>query len=135
MKALRMEHTVDPRKTIYDKVGMKKLGEIPGYALHGNRVLVAIYERPEKTASGLHLPQTYRAEDEHQGKAAVVLLKGHSAFKSDDNFDFGPDNVEPGDWVQVHVTDGRKCNIYGQLCRVVRDQDIIAKIPAPDAIY
>ena len=133
--ALKMKHAVDPREEIYQKVGMKKLGVVPGFKLHGNRVLVAPYERPELTAGGIKLPDSYRKEDEHQGKAALVLMKGHSAFKSDDNFDFGDDDVEPGEWVALWVTDGRKIVINGKTCRIIRDQDILMKIDAPDSIY
>jgi co-chaperonin GroES (HSP10) len=133
-KALQMVHEVDPRKVIYDKIKMKEAGKLPGFELFGNRVLVGIYERPKQTVSGIHLPDQYRAEDEHQGKAALVLAMGHSAFKSDEHFSFGPDKIEPGDWVSLWVFDGRKIIINGQLCRIVKDQDIVMKIPAPDAV-
>lgn len=132
---MKMVHDKDPAKVIFDQIGMKKPGELPGFALHGNRVLVGMYERPERTAGGLILTQQTRAEDEHQGKAGVVLVLGHSAFQSDDHFDFGPDTAKPGDWVSLWVTDGRKIKINGQLCRIVRDQDILLKIPAPDTVY
>lgn len=135
VKALKMVHDQDPAKLILDKVGMTKLGELPGFHLHGNRVLVGIYERPNKTASGILLPDQTRSEDEHQGKAALVLLKGPSAFVDDDHFAFNGDNVEPGDWISLWVTDGRKIVINGQVCRIIRDQDINLRIPAPDAVY
>lgn len=135
MPHMEMVHDKDPRQAIYDKIGMKKLGVLPGFRLHGNRVLVGIYERPEKTKSGLYLADTTRKEDEHQGKAALVLMKGHSAFKSDEHFSFGPDNVEPGEWISLWVTDGRKKIINGQLCRVIRDQDINMVIPSPDSVF
>lgn len=135
MPHMAMVHDKDPRQLIYDKIGMKKLGEIPGFHIYGNRVLVGIYERPEKTKSGVFIPDQTRREDEHQGKAALVLMMGHSAFQSDDNFSFGPDDLRPGDWISLWVTDGRKIVINGQLCRVVRDQDIVMKMPAPDAVF
>lgn len=133
-------HEVDPKQKIYDQVGMKVLGELPGYTVHANRVLVAIYERPEAMRVGntdkkIYLSDQTRREDEHQSKSALVLLLGHSAFKSDANFDFGPDRCDPGDWVAVFVHQGRKIVIHGQLCRIVYDQDIEGKIPGPDSIY
>jgi co-chaperonin GroES (HSP10) len=131
----KMQHDVDPAQKIYTQIGITKLGEVPGYTLHGNRVLVGIYERPEKLASGILLTDKTRQEDEHQGKAALVLMMGHSAFISDDHFDFGPDNVKPGDWIALWITEGRKIIINGQLCRIIRDQDINMKIPAPDSVY
>ena len=39
MPPMLMSHDEDPREIIYSKVGMKK-GIIPGFVLHGNRVLV-----------------------------------------------------------------------------------------------
>ena len=130
-----MEHTEDPRNEIYKKVGISKDGVIPGFELHGNRVLVGIYKRPEKTKSGIYLGDATRKEDEYQGKAGLVLAKGHSAFVSDDEFDFGPDNVDVGDWVLLFVSHGLSCNINGLSCRIVRDQDISMKIPSPDAVF
>jgi len=130
-----MTHTEDPRDVIYKKVGMKKDGTIPGFHLLGNRVLVGIYERPTKTKSGIILADQTRREDEHQGKAAVILMKGNAAFVSDDHFDFNGDNVEVGDWIMLFVSHGLKCFVNGQLCRIIRDQDITMRIPSPDQVY
>ena len=130
-----MQHDADPATAIVKKVGMNKKGEIPGFKLFGNRVLVGVYERPEKTKSGLYLADTTRKEDEHQGKAALVLMKGEAAFQSDKNFDFLGDNLEVGDWVMLFVSHGLKCYVNGQLCRIIRDQDLTMKIPSPDQVY
>ena len=135
MPSMAMAHDVDPAQKILDKIGMKKIGALPGFRLHGNRVLVGIYERPERLKSGIVLSDQTRAEDEHQGKAALVLMKGPTAFVDDDHFQFNGDNVELGDWISLWVTDGRKIKINGQLCRIVRDQDINLRIPAPDSVY
>ena len=130
-----MEHTEDPRNEIYKKIGMTKDGKIPGFELHGSRVLVGIYKRPEKTKSGIYLSDPTRKEDEYQGKAGLVLAKGHSAFVSDQDFDFGPDNLEVGDWVLLFVSHGLSCIVNGQPCRVIRDQDIAMRIASPDAVF
>ena len=139
-----MEHAEDPAQVIYRTVGMKKAGVIPGFKLHGNRVLVGIYERPSKmkaikTASGamvsLEIPDTVKAEDKYQGKAGICLMVGSSAFKDDDVYSFHGDKVEVGDWVMVHVSHGLACVVNGQLCRLVRDQDISMLIPSPDSIF
>jgi co-chaperonin GroES (HSP10) len=125
----------DPANKIYDKIGMTDTGEIPGCELLGNRVLLGIYERPEKTKSGIYLSDATRKEDEYQGKAAIVLAKGPTAFQSDEYHDFKGQNLEIGDWVMLFVSHGLKCVVNGQLCRIIRDQDITMKIPAPDAVY
>jgi hypothetical protein len=132
-------HDEDPKEKIYRQVGMKKLGEIPGFPkLHGNRVLIAVYERPEAIAMGekkFYLSDMTRKEDSFQGKAGLILMKGHSAFVSDEHFDFGPDHADLGDWVPIFVADGRSIIVNGCLCRVVRDQDIIGVIESPDVTY
>lgn len=130
MPAMLMEHGSDPAQELWTKIG-----SLEAFPIFGNRVLVGIYQRPEKTKSGLFLSDQTRREDEHQGKAAMVLKKGPAAFKTDEHYDFMGDDVNSGDWISLWVTDGRKVTINGVLCRVVRDQDIVMKIPAPDAVY
>ena len=128
-----MVHEVDPRDMIFKKAGMKK-GIIPGFKLMRNDVLCGVYFRTEKTKSGIYMPDSSRGEDAHQGKAACVLMLGPGAFVSDDNYRF-EEKVEVGDWVALWVSEGRRIIVNGQLCRIVRDQDIIMKIPAPDSIF
>ena len=135
MPPMLMKHSEDPKETIYSKIGMKK-GVIPGFHLQGNRVLLAIYERPKVTASGIHLADTTRAEDSIQGKAALVVMLGSSAFVDDSVFKFDPDDVRKvGDWVLCFVSHGLRCAINGQPCRIIRDQDITMLIPAPDQVW
>lgn len=135
MPFMKMEHKEDPRNEIFEKVGLQSDGTIPGFSLHGNRVLVGIYQRPEKTKSGIFLSDQSRKEDEYQGKAGIVLAKGHSAFVSDEEYDFGPDNLEVGDWVMLFVSHGLSVTVNGQKCRIIRDQDIAARIPSPDSVF
>ena len=135
VQAMKMVHDVDPAKVVMDKIGMKKLGELPGFRLMGNQVLIGIYERPTKTKSGIILADQTRREDEHQGKSGMVLLKGRAAFVSDERYHFGDDDVQPGDWVAIFVSDGRKILINGQLCRIVEDVHIRLRVPAPDCVY
>lgn len=135
MPFMLMEHTEDPAEVIKSKVGMNKKGVIPGFKLHGNRVLIGMYERPKVTKSGIHLSDATVREDEYQGKAGLVLMKGHSAFVSDHDFSFGDDDLEVGEWVMIFVSEGRSCKINGQSCRIVRDQDITMRIPAPDQVF
>lgn len=130
-KLLKMEHDEDPAQLI-----LKNAGDLSGYEIFGNQVLVGVYERPAKTKSGLYLAETTRQEDQYQGKAGLVLALGPSAFVSDANYDFKGQSVKKGDWVAIFVTDGRKIMLgNGQLCRIVEDQFIRMRIPAPDAVY
>lgn len=130
MKAIKMQHADNPATAL-----LKAVGDISDVVVYGNQVLLAVYERPEKTQSGIILTQTTRAEDQHQGKAGLVLKKGPGAFVSDANYDFRGQNVEPGDWVSIFVSDGRKVMLNGQLCRMVEDHHIRLKIPSPDVVY
>lgn len=130
MPPMLMSHSEDPAKIIKDKVG-----DLSKFELFGNQILLGVYMRPNKTKSGIHLSDQTIREDEHQGKAALVLAKGPAAFVSDANYDFKEQNVALGDWVAIFVSDGRKIMINGQLCRIVEDHHIRLKIPAPDAVF
>ena len=130
-RPMLMDHVEDPATTIKKKIA----GYLEGITIFGNQVLLGIYERPEKTKSGIILTDDTRGEDRHQGKAALVLGKGPTAFVSDAQYDFKGQNVEIGDWVTIFVSDGRQLKIGGQLCRLVEDQHLRLKIPAPDIVY
>lgn len=130
MPAMRMAHEIDPAKVIRDKVGNLK-----DFTIFGNYVLIGIYERPTQTKSGIFLSDQTRNEDRHQGKAGLVLKKGPTAFVSDAHYDFKDSNVSEGDWVAIFVSDGRQIVINGQLARLVEDQHIRLKIPAPDVVF
>lgn len=130
MPAMKMEHLEDPADTIRNKIG-----SLDAFTIFGNFVLLGIYERPVKTQSGLYLSDQTRNEDKHQGKAGLVLKKGPTAFVSDANYDFKEQDVAIGDWVSIWVSDGRAILINGQLVRMVEDQHIRLKIPAPDIVF
>ena len=127
---MHMQHDTDPAKDIF-----KAIGDLKEIELFANQILLGVYTRPTKTKSGIILADQTRTEDEHQGKAMLVLKKGPAAFVSDANYDFHEQDVQVGDWVVCWVSDGRKIKINGQLCRVVQDQHIRMRIPAPDMVY
>ena len=130
MPPMLMQHDEDPASTI-----KKKIGNLKDIIIHGNYILLGVYERPKVTKSGIHLADTTRAEDKPQGKAGLVLKKGPLAFVSDANYDFKGQDVQIGDWVSIWVSDGRALYVNGQLCRLVEDQHIRLKIPSPDVVY
>jgi len=132
---MNMQHAVDPAKEL-----LKAIGDLSKFEVMHNDVLIAVYLRPDtKKIEGsekvLYLPDGTRKEDEYQGKAGLVVKKGPLAFLSDENYDFKGQDVNPGDWVAIWVSDGRKIQINGVLCRMVEDRHIRLKIPAPDAVY
>ena len=130
MPPMRMVHTVDPAKEL-----LAKIGDLSGFELFSNQVLIAIYERPEKTKSGLYLSDVTRQEDQWQGKAGLCVKLGPSAFVSDENFNFQNQKVSVGDWVAIFVSDGRKITVNSTLCRLIEDQHIRMKIPFPDSVW
>ncbi len=130
MPPMLMKHDADPAMAI-----MKQAGNLDAFELFGNQVLLGVYMRPKVTKSGIHLADQTLKEDEHQGKAGLVLKKGPAAFVSDDNYDFRGQDVQVGEWVAIFISDGRKIAINGQLCRLVEDHHIRLKIPAPDVVF
>lgn len=130
MPAMKMVHTTDPAKEL-----LAKVGDLSGFELFGNQILIAIYERPEKTKSGIILSDLTRQEDAYQGKAGLCVALGPSAFVSDSNYNFRNQSVSVGDWVAIFVSDGRKIVVNGTLCRLVEDHHVRLRIPSPDSVW
>lgn len=130
MPQMLMSHPQDPSLAIKSKVG-----ELTDVEIFGNHILLGVYERPKITKSGIHLSDQTIQEDRYQGKAALVLKKGPAAFVSDSNYDFKGQDVKVGDWVAIFISDGRPIVINGQLCRIVEDQYVRLRIPAPDIVF
>ena len=130
MPPMRMIHSIDPAKELMDKIG-----NLDGFELFGNQVLIAVYQRPEKTKSGIILADVTRQEDAFQGKAGLIVKLGPSAFVSDEQYSFCGMRAEIGDWVAIFVSDGRKIMVGETLCRLVEDQHVRLKIPYPDSIF
>jgi len=137
MPAVAMLHDVDPKQAVLDKVGA-----LDGVEIFGNDILVAIYKRPEKTKSGLILVDTTRGEDVHQGKVALVLKVGPTAFVDEEGNRFR--DIDRGDWVVLRPSDGWRVTLNTQSkgtsedmvdCRVVSDLSIRARVSDPDTIY
>lgn len=127
-----MDHRGDPRKALAEKIG-----DISEVELFNNQVLVAVYIRPNKTASGIYLSDSTRDEDRFQGKVGLVLKMGPAAFVDPDNKWFVGANVKVGDWVVIRASDGWSLTINSKdgLCRMIDDIQIRAKIDHPDRVY
>jgi hypothetical protein len=67
----KMKHEVDPREEI-----IRQLPDLKHVEVFNNMVLVAVYERPDKTASGIILTGNTKDEDKYQGKAALIIKLG-----------------------------------------------------------
>lgn len=128
--AMKMVHESDPKEEV-----RKAVGDLSGITLMHNQILIGTYVRPEKTASGVYLPNQTRKEDIHQGKVGLVLMKGPLAFMDDERNKFHGQNVEVGDWVFYRVSDGWQLNINDHHCRMMEEVHIRGKLKSPDSIY
>lgn len=128
-----MDHQVDPKQVILDRVG-----DISKIEIGPCKVLVATYKRPSRTAGGVELPDSVLKEDEYQGKVGLVLKRGPLCFENSDSHHFGGFTAAVGDWVMYRVSDGFMLKLTGQdkgeHCRVIEDAMIQAKLPHPDAV-
>lgn len=125
--AIKMSHDKDPATVIHEL-----LGDIDDVDVFNDRILLAIYERPEKTAAGVFLTATSRAEDQFQGKAAMIVKMGPVAvLKADDRG--GALNV--GDWVAIRPSDGWPVRINRQMCRLVSEKDVHLRLAMPDQAW
>lgn len=131
MKALLADHQVDPKKEIWDRV-QPYLGQIE---VIGARLLIAIYQRPEKTKGGIIITQKTQGEDVWQGKVGLVLKMGPLAFTSDEKATFLPPLPLIGDWVAVRVGDTWQAIIGEQHVRMVEDVDVRLILQQPDIIF
>jgi co-chaperonin GroES (HSP10) len=129
MPAAQMIHDIDPKQVIYDK-----LGSIPSGLVWRNLVLVAVYERPEKTKGGIILTDSTRDEDQFQGKVGLVVQLGPQAFVDTEAYAFD-DKAAIGDWVWFRTSNSFPLKINGKICRVIRDDRIDGRVPDPDMVW
>lgn len=128
-------HEVDPRKELMDK-----FGPIAEHAtVLSGKVLVAIYQRPEKTAGGILRPDKNREEDRWQGKIGLVLKIGPVAFTEDETHKWGGVTPKVGDWVQFRVGDtfgfSTQPNVNLPDMRYIDENLIMAIWDRPDLVW
>lgn len=138
MPSLAMVHDVDPRDAI-----LAKVGDLSDVEVFGSDILVAIYKRPNKTKSGIFLADSTLAEDKWQGKAALVLKMGPTAYLDEDGNKFR--DIKEGDWVVARASDGWACTLNTLKtgvsredavdCRIISDIAVRMRIKDPDSIY
>lgn len=131
MKALQVDHVGDPRTQIWDKCS----GLLQDIEILGGRVLLGIYERPEKTKGGIILTDRTKGEDIYQGKVGLILKTGPLAFVDDDDHHWGGVVPAVGDWIAIRVGDSWQCIIGDQQCRMIDDIDARMILTTPDVVY
>src|SRR6266576_2723707 len=120
----------DPSKALLDAVG-----DLSGFDIFHNQILVAIYVRPEKTSGGIIRPGSNVQEDEYQGKVGLVVKVGPAAFLDSDDETFQGQSVKVGDWVVFRVGDGWQLTIRDTACRILTDRTIRMRIKTPGDIF
>jgi hypothetical protein len=133
----------DTKQQIIDKVG-----DLSGYDVANNEVLVAIYLRPEKTAGGIILTANNLKEDLYQAKAHLVLKIGSACrfVRTDEKtgITYGVP-IALHDWVVIKPSDAWALDVNTRPdvmdrkdfvpCRMVFDDQIRAKIAHPSMVW
>jgi len=118
-----MLHEVDPKEAIF-----KDIGDLSDYDC-GDELLVAIYQRPEKTQGGIVLVPKNREEDWYQSKAHLVVKVGSLC-----TFPFLKPQV--GDWVVIRPSDANfSLDIRNVRCRHAHPKFVRAIIKDPTIIW
>ena len=125
-----MHHAVDPRKAILDEIG-----DLSSVEIFNNQILVATYKRPQKTKSGVILPDSNRAEDRFQSKVGLLLKVGPNAFEDNAEGWFKDETFELGDWLVHRPSDGWSINVHGVDCRILIDTQIKGRVKDPDQVW
>jgi co-chaperonin GroES (HSP10) len=118
----------DPRRALTESVG-----DISGFVLQGQRILVATYIRPAVSKGGVHMPDRTLAEDRYQGKVGLVVKVGQGIPE--------PPLYSVGDWVTYRASDGFEMffvdanGLDGTPCRVLDELSVIGTIDDPAKIW
>jgi co-chaperonin GroES (HSP10) len=130
MPFMIMEHATEPKQKLLDDIG-----DVSAFEIFNNQILIAIYVRPQKTKSGILLPDQMRDEDKIQGKVGLVVKKGPAAFVDETSEWFKDITVNEGDWVVIRPSDGWAITVNNVLCRIVDDTAVRGKVDAPDRVW
>ena len=99
----------------------------------GYRLLVIPYYMPQKTKSGIYIPDATRDRESFATVAAYVVKVGPDAYKDDDKFPSGAWCKE-GSWVLMGRYAGNRFKVDGLEVRLINDDNIIATILDPSDI-
>jgi hypothetical protein len=141
--AIKQDPIDTKRKVILDKIG-----DVPGFELAQNELMVAIYRRDEMTPGGIIQVASTLKEDIYQGKVGLVV-------KISQNFDHrwtdpltgatGGIPVKLHDWIMFKTSDtwSLEVNIRPKIldkkdfvvCRIVMPKCIRAVIDDPNMVW
>lgn len=131
---------------------LKDVGDLRDahYRIYDDHVLVAIYVTPSTVAIKRDDGSTYNfqltdrkvGESEHQGKAALVLKIGPTAWKYTAwGHEYQGESPEVGDWVIVNPSDGRSVGLKSPngrehvICRLIPASAIRHGVKDPRRVY
>ena len=114
----------------FKATAIKEIGDLTNKKVLGNRVLVAMFMRPEKIGNIIR-PQSNIGEDAYQSKIALVLKMGPLAFAESDRVNFEAGDVAVGDYILYRASDGFPVDRNGVPCRILRDEQIMMRIDDP----
>lgn len=121
-----ISRTNDPKKAIWSLVG-----DLSGVELGGDKVLLGLYVRPEKTAGGIIRPDSNKEEDIWQGKVGLVLKWGRDAFQDTPDYAFNGWQVDVNQWCVFSIGDTKLVKIRDCQCRIIRDVNIQMTVQDP----
>lgn len=110
---------------------LAKMGDLSGIHVYHNSVLGMVYV--QETYGSIIASGGVKDEDKYQGKVALVIKKGPSAFVASNNWAWEPPVAE-GDWVVIRPSDGVARMINGQLCRLFEDIRVTEKLDHPEIL-
>jgi hypothetical protein len=130
MPHMVMEHSVDPSKDLLDR-----LGSLDGVEVFHNQALVAIYLRPQKTASGIYLTDQTRNEDIFQSKVGLLVKTGDTAFVAEGEWWQGIEPISPGNWLVFRPSESWSVTVNGVVCRIIEDINVRGRVSHPDTVW
>ena len=127
---LVMHHDKDPKEDI-----LERIGDLSGFKVFLNNIVVALYERPKKTKGGIILTDKFVDKDIWQGTTGLVVAMGPLAYVDDEHVSFAGQRVNVGDWVFFRAADGSSFEINTVPCRIFTERGIAGVIPNPDYVF
>ena len=130
MPYMIMDHEIDPKQKILDEIG-----DISTFEIFNNNILVAVYQRPAKTKSGIILTDKTTEEDRFQSKVGLLVKVGSRAFEPNDEGWFDGVKFNLNDWITFRPSDGWNITVNGVLCRMLSDTQVRGRQQYPDEVW
>lgn len=120
----------DPKRALIDAIG-----DLAGVDVLSDLVLVGTFIRHEKTAGGIIRPRENVQEDEHQGKAGLVLKAGPYAYSEWESDDVRGQNARLHSWVVYQIAHSWPLQINGVPCRLVPYEKLRMRVADPNLVF